>query len=86
MSGKETRVLTGNAMHADAMSLGFQNIQESVVKQFLDHYLISGSMLLSFTLPSAVWAGWDLYVDSYPTDLKWRYASPPSIQALAPVS
>ena len=84
MSGKETRVMLGSAYHGDVLSLSFQNVQESVAQQVLDHFIMQGGTLAAFTVPSAVWAGWDLYAGRIPSDLQWRYTAPPTVTAVSP--
>lgn len=84
MSGKETRVLLGDKSHGDTLSLSFQNIQEAAVQQVIDHFNGQGGTLNAFTVPRAVWAGWDSYADLIPSDLQWRYVGAPAITAVSP--
>ena len=84
LSGKETRVLLGDTFHGASLSLSFQNLQESVAQQLMDHFAASSGTLLSFTLPAAVWAGWANYTATEQTDKKWRYSGPPSVAAVSP--
>ena len=61
MSGKETRVVMGNTFFGHSVSLDFQTLQEAVVQTLIAHFYEQQGTVLSFTLPSAVWAGWSLY-------------------------
>lgn len=84
MSGKETRVVMGNTFFGHSVSLDFQNLQEAVVQTLIAHFYEQQGTVLSFTLPSAVWAGWSLYESAVSSSQKWRYAGTPSVQAVSP--
>ena len=84
MSGKETRVITGSAAYGSALQIGFQNIQEPAVRSVLDHFAGQRGTALSFTLPSAIWAGWTDNPSVTDAGLKWRYAGQPNITAVSP--
>ena len=84
MSGKETRVITGDTFTSATLALTFQNLEESVANQILSHYQSSFGTFLSFTLPAEVWAGQPGYSLIESTTKKWRYAGPVSAQTTSP--
>ena len=84
ISGKETRVIMGDTMHGHSITLAFQNIQEPTVKRITDHWYDRQGTALAFTLPSAVWAGWDQYADAVATTQQWRYVGQPEIESVSP--
>ena len=84
LSGKETRVVVGNKRHGHELSLKFENVREGVAKQISNHWYGRQGTLLSFQLPDSVFEGWDAYPSSVPVTQNWRYASEPSIDAVAP--
>jgi hypothetical protein len=84
LSGKETRVVTGSVAFGHTASLTFQNLLEPAVKSILDHFYGQQGTVLSFTLPSATWAGWTEYTVGVAADQKWRYSSQPDITAVSP--
>jgi len=84
LSGKETRVILGDTATNHRLSLGFQNIQDPVGQQIMDHWNGQLGIALAFTLPSAVYAGWSLYLSTVPSTQQWRYESIPEVEFVAP--
>ena len=77
-------MILGDTMHGHVVSLGFQNIQEPVVKQILDHWYGRQGTALAFTLPANVWAGWTQYTSAVSSTQNWRYEGQPQIEAVSP--
>ena len=84
ISGKETRVLTGDTFHNHSADLTFENLQESAASSILEHFYNQKGTFLQFTLPSAVWAGWTEYTIAVDSTQKWRYAGRPTVTAVSP--
>ena len=84
LSGKETRVILGDTMHGHAISLSFANLQEPAVKKITDHWYASLGTALSFSLSTAVWAGWAEYASAITDGQKWRYTGQPQIEGVSP--
>ena len=74
----------GDRRHGHTVSLKFGNVQEGPVERILQHWNNRQGTALSFTLPSAVWAGWTQYTTGVPSTQQWRYAAEPSVEAIAP--
>lgn len=85
MSGKETRIITGDTATNALLVLTFTNLQEAAANELLTHYQQRSGTFLAFTLPAAVWAGWVSYneIEPDPNQL-WRYAAPPEVIAVSP--
>ena len=84
ISGKETRVVTGDTPSAHAIGLGFNNVDEAVANSVLSHWYAMQGTALAFKLPSDVWAGWIDYAVGSSADQLWRYSNPPEITAVSP--
>jgi len=84
VSGKETRVILGDTTRGHQVALDFNNIQEAAVQSLMSHWYDQKGIALSFTLPTAVWAGWAEYKDAASPDQQWRYANPPNVVGNAP--
>lgn len=81
MSGKETRVLLGDEAHNHVVSLQFTNVLADKSDAIMAHWADQKGTLIAFTLPETVWAGWAEYSSTISSDLKWRYAGPPTVNA-----
>ena len=84
ISGKETRVITGDTMYGHTISLEFQNLLEPAVKKITDHWYGQQGTALAFNLSSSVWAGWTDYLTAITENQKWRYTGQPQITAVSP--
>lgn len=84
LAGKETRIITGANAVSHSVSLSFANVSEQVVSQVMSHWYGRQGMALSFTLPSAVWAGWIDYTAAVGQSQEWRYESAPKVTAVSP--
>ena len=84
MSGRETRVILGDTPHGHRLGLKFQNLEESVAKQLIDHWYIQQGTALAFALPADVWAGWAQYSSAITANQQWRYTGQPKVDAVSP--
>lgn len=84
ISGKETRVITGDTPTAHTIGLGFNNVNEAAAKNVLEHWYAMQGIALAFKLPSEVWAGWVEYSAGSSANQLWRYSQAPEISAVSP--
>jgi hypothetical protein len=84
LSGKETRVITGDRAFSAALRMEFRNLTEAVANQITDHWSGQLGMALAFTLPVDAWAGWDTFDETVDPAQQWRYASVPQVRAVSP--
>ena len=84
MSGRETRVITGDTMHGHTVNLSFSNLQEPAVKRITDHWYDRQGTALAFSLSASVWAGWADYADAITDGQQWRYTAQPQIEGVSP--
>lgn len=84
LSGYEARILLGPNPIGASLGLSFQNLTESVFLQITDHYAVAKGTYEVFDLPAEVFAGMTSYAGVTPSEYKWRYAAPPSIDWVAP--
>ena len=84
LSGRETRVILGDTFGGHEIVLSFNNVRDAVGKQILDHWYGQQGTAVAFDLPAAVYAGWSTYNTAVTAGQLWRYASEPSVVAVAP--
>lgn len=84
MAGTETRIVTGNTLVGQRLTLGFENISENSGNEITRHYQSCKGSFLTFDLPAEVMAGWSYGADSKQSSQKWRYAGPPSVAFVGP--
>ena len=84
MGGNEIRVVTGNRMAGQQLSLVFGNLQEAQASLISTHYDGRLGSFLAFEVPSEIYAGWAYSQSSKPAGNRWRYAGPPSMSFVAP--
>lgn len=84
LSGYEARVLLGPNPIGASLSLGFQNLTETVFLQITNHYATAKGTYGIFDLPADVFAGMSSYSGVTPSGYQWRYSGPPSIEWIAP--
>ena len=85
MSGAIVKRSFGNRATGYTLELEFQNIKESDLDLILDHYLSEKGTLTSFTLPTAVMAGYDTTTGNkvrVPPGVEWFYAEAPNVQSV----
>lgn len=85
-SGAEVRILYGSQRTNAKLSLGYENISDTNAQLFLDDYAAQLGTLRTFTIPSAVRAGWSGSTASLdaPTGTRWRYDAEPSVVSVRP--
>ena len=79
LSGYQARVLLGDKPVGTSLSLGFQNIQESVFLLIMDHYIAAKGSYDTFALPAEVFAGMQSSSKVTSSGFTWRYASAPTV-------
>lgn len=84
VSGKETRVMLGDTPTQHRVTLQYRNVQEAAVQSLMNHWAAQKGIALSFTLPTAVWAGWGEYKSGVPESQQWRYEAAPVVTGNAP--
>lgn len=85
-SGAESRILYGSKRVDQALSLSYDNITDSQAEQFVTHFDEVRGSYETFTLPSAVRAGWAASaatIDAV-TGAAWRYDAAPTITSVKP--
>ena len=85
-SGAESRILYGSKRVDQVLQLTYDNITDSQAEQFVTHFDEVKGTYLTFTLPSAVRAGWaasSATLDAV-SGAAWRYDAPPSISSVKP--
>ena len=88
-NGAVVRVRYGNQRAGSRLSLTFANITDYKASLILQNYVdvMSGDNYAQFTASNvAAGAGTDLtpYIRETNSALKWKYASPPSVQSVKP--
>lgn len=85
--GAEVRLLYGNRRTGMTMALDYSNLSDAKAEEFLSHYVSTRGTFDTFTLPEATLAGWAGSagaLTAVESGNRWRYAEPPSIQAVRP--
>ena len=85
-SGAESRILYGSKRVDQQLALTYDNITDSQAEQFVTHFDEVRGSYETFTLPSAVRAGWAASaatIDAV-TGAAWRYDAPPTITSIKP--
>lgn len=85
-SGAEARILYGSKRVDQMLSLTYENITDSQAEQFITHFDEVRGSYETFTLPSAVRAGWaasSATLDAV-SGAAWRYDAPPTISSIKP--
>lgn len=85
-SGAESRILYGSKRVDQMLSLTYENITDSQAEQFITHFDEVRGSYETFTLPSAVRAGWaasSATLDAV-SGAAWRYDAPPTISSIKP--
>jgi len=77
-SGASVRFLQGLKRINQTLELTFNSITESQLYEIFDHYELQQGTIISFELPSTIWAGYDA-VPVPVVDYEWRYAKTFSI-------
>ena len=79
-SGISVRFLQSSTRRVDQrLVLEFVGLTESQATSITDHYAGQQGTLISFTLPSNIWAGFDS-VPISASEYQWRYAGPYSLE------
>jgi hypothetical protein len=84
LSGYESRVLLGPNPIGATLSLGFQNLTETVFLQITSHYATAKGTYETFALPAELFAGMTNYAGVTPSGFEWRYTGPPTVEWTAP--
>lgn len=84
MTGRETRVLLGDAAVGTQLSLQFSNVAEASALAIANHFSQVRGVMETFTVPSSVFAGMTNASSVKPLNTSWRYASAPTIDWLMP--
>lgn len=85
-SGAESRILYGSQRTGMQLQLAYSNITDAQAELFSAHYDEVKGSFQTFTLPSAVRAGWaasSSAIDAVGGNA-WRYDQPPSITNVKP--
>lgn len=82
-SGATIRFLQNTQRVTQTLTLSYNSITETEVTQIYDHYNGQEGTLISFPLPSAIWAGYTTVPISV-IDYEWRYAGTLAIEAGTP--
>lgn len=77
-SGVSTRFLQGTLRVTQRLVLVYNSLAEADINSIYTHYDGQQGTLIPFTLPAAVWAGYDS-VPISAVDYEWRYAGPLTI-------
>jgi hypothetical protein len=85
MAGNEMRVVTGNQMVGQGLSLTFANLLEADANLIVAHYNGQLGGFMAFEAPAEVFAGWGSgQISSKPAGNRWRYAGAPNMAFVAP--
>lgn len=83
-SGGDVRFKTGSDRVTQRLTLGYEYLTESEVKQILDHYETQQGSLIEFDLSASVWLGYAT-VPIAAADYKWRYVGPVEVGIASPL-
>jgi len=79
------RVVTGNRMVGQGLSLTFANLPEDQANLITTHYNGQLGGFMAFEASAEVFAGWGLgQISSKPAGNRWRYAGAPQMAFVAP--
>jgi hypothetical protein len=83
-SGSEIRILYGSRRVNAKLTLGYENIVDTVADDFLADYTAQYGTLRTFTLPANVRAGWTGTASAIdaPPGTRWRYESEPRVTSV----
>ena len=85
MAGNEMRVVTGNRMVGQQLSLTFENLLDADANLIVTHYNGQLGGFMAFEAPAEVFAGWGSgQISSKPAGNRWRYAGAPNMAFVAP--
>lgn len=85
LSGATVKRSFGNRPYGYQLRLVFANIQDATTNQLLQHYEDTSAGFNRFTIPAQVFSGMSDDVRSRiqsPYNIRWEYASPPTVQSL----
>ena len=85
LSGATVKRSFGSKPNSHTLTLSFQNIRDSIVKQLLDHYETTGGGFARFSLPNEVFNGMSSGLRGLiqaPDGIRWEYTGPPSVQSV----
>ena len=84
VSGDVVRFIGGSDRVQQRLTLGYEYLTETEAQQIITHYRGQQGELISFDLPSQVWAGFAA-VPIPAADYEWRYARAFDIGFAAPL-
>jgi hypothetical protein len=85
-SGVEVRILRGSKRTGMTLALGYQNLADTQVAQFLTHYDQMLGTFYTFDLSPETTRGWTggAAMGTAGTGNRWRYAKPPAVENVRP--
>jgi hypothetical protein len=85
LSGATVKRSFGNKPYGYQLMLVFSNIPDDITNQLLQHYEATLAGFNRFKIPNRVFSGMTNEVQSRiqsPYNIRWEYASPPTVQSL----
>lgn len=85
LSGATVKRSFGNKPTGYQLELEFQNITDAAAALIVKHYVDVAAGFVRFTLPSGLFAGMGITLQSYiqfPAGILWEYESPPEVQSV----
>jgi hypothetical protein len=79
LSGMDTAYRLGSRRVGQSLSLTFNNISEAQLNEIRDHYVAQDGSYNIFFLPPEVWSGYAVPPVPSPSNVAWRYGTPPTI-------
>lgn len=79
LSGVDTAYRVGSRRVGQSLSLNFNNITEAQLNQIRNHYIEQEGSYNIFFLPPETWSGYLEPPVPSPSNVAWRYGSPPTV-------
>ena len=86
MSGASVRIRYGNHRTGAALTLGYENLPDATVQEFLAHYDETDGTFKTFTLPAEAQRGWGgaSFSPGTHATAAYRYSSAPKVSNVRP--
>jgi hypothetical protein len=85
LAGTTVKRSYGNKPSGFGLTLEFNNVDDAIVLQILNHYNVTNGGFSRFALPSSIFAGMSATLIAQaqaPYNIRWEYTSAPSVQSV----
>ena len=85
LAGTTVKRSYGNKPSGFGLTLEFNNVDDAIVLQIINHYNVTSGGFSRFALPSSIFSGMSATLIAQvqaPYNIRWEYASAPSVQSV----